>query len=94
MPQSKIPMPTALPRRNRRGLCVPAALALAAAAWLGGCSQFGYRPVMPYEREALASPLMQLSRDPISDKYLQHVYETREGARGATGVTGGGCGCN
>ncbi len=64
------------------------------AATTGGCSTFGYQPVMPYEREALASPLMALSRDPLSDKYLQHVFETREGARGATGINGGGCGCN
>ncbi len=64
------------------------------ACLLDGCSAFGYRPVMPYEREALADPLMAVSRDPLSDKYLQHVFETREGARGATGATGGGCGCN
>lgn len=50
--------------------------------------------VKPYEREALADPLMALSRDPISDKHMAHVYETREGARGASGATGGGCGCN
>jgi hypothetical protein len=64
------------------------------AASLQGCASFGYQPVMPYEREALASPLMALSRDPLSDKYLQHVFETREGSRGATGINGGGCGCN
>lgn len=50
--------------------------------------------VKPYEREAMASPLMALSRDPLSDGYLNHVYETREGSRGATGAAGGGCGCN
>ena len=61
---------------------------------LGGCSSFGYQPVMPYEREALGSPLMALSRDPLADRYIEHVYETREGARGATSVSGGGCGCN
>jgi hypothetical protein len=70
------------------------ALALAALNALSGCAEFGYRPVMPYERETLASPLMAVSRDPLSDKYLQHVFETREGARGATGASGGGCGCN
>jgi len=50
--------------------------------------------VKPYEREQLASPLMSLSRDPVSDQYLDHVYEVREGARGATITQGGGCGCN
>jgi hypothetical protein len=78
----------ALPRITSR------LLLLALLASLAGCESFGYRPVMPYERERLASPLMSLWRDPISDQYLQHMYETREGARGATGINGGGCGCN
>jgi hypothetical protein len=75
----------------RKALCL---LLLPATVLLGGCTAFGYQPVKPYEREALASPLMAVSRDPVSDQYLQHVYETREGARGATGISGGGCGCN
>jgi hypothetical protein len=72
----------------------PRTVLILGAVLLSGCQSFGYRPVMPYERENLASPLMSLSRDPISDSYLQHMYETREGARGATGINGGGCGCN
>lgn len=59
-----------------------------ALLFLGGCA------VAPYERELLADPLMSFSRDPLSDQYLQHVYEVREGARGATTSQGGGCGCN
>lgn len=50
--------------------------------------------VKPYERERLASPLMQFSRDGLADKHHEHVREVREGAHGATGVQGGGCGCN
>lgn len=50
--------------------------------------------VKPYERDALADPLMSFSRDPLSEKYLQHVYDVREAARGASGGQGGGCGCN
>jgi hypothetical protein len=49
---------------------------------------------MPYERGWLADPLMSVSRDPLSDKVLQHVHDVREGARGATVAEGGGCGCN
>ncbi|TDU32019.1 uncharacterized protein DUF4266 [Panacagrimonas perspica] len=64
------------------------------AALLSGCAEFAYKPVMPYERERLADPLMSLSRDPVSDAHLQHVQETREGARGGAGTGGGGCGCN
>jgi hypothetical protein len=62
------------------------------AALVTGC---GAQPwVKPYERERLADPTMAFSRDPIADKHHAHVYETREAARGATGASGGGCGCN
>jgi len=37
---------------------------------------------------------MSFNRDPVSSVYLEHVFESREGARGATGGVGGGCGCN
>ena len=50
--------------------------------------------VKPYERERLADPIMSFNRDPISGVYLDHVLESREGAHGATGAVGGGCGCN
>ena len=50
--------------------------------------------VKPYERANLADPIMQFARDPISANYLHHVYDSREGARGAGVVSGGGCGCN
>lgn len=56
---------------------------------MAGCAQ-----VKPYERELLADPIMSFSRDPLSDQYLNHVREVREGARGATTTQGGGCGCN
>ncbi len=68
-------------------------LALAIAYGLSGCSPI--QPwVKPYEREHFADPIMSLSRDPISSSYMDHVLESREGARGATGGVGGGCGCN
>jgi hypothetical protein len=69
----------------------PAALLLVALAAVG-CSIQPW--VKPYERERLADPIMKLSRDPLGDKHREHVYEVREGARGAAGVQGGGCGCN
>ncbi|MCA1481614.1 DUF4266 domain-containing protein, partial [Bradyrhizobium sp. NBAIM08] len=49
--------------------------------------------VKPYEREHLADPIMSMDPDPVSSSYLDHVFEVREGARGATGAGGGGCGC-
>jgi Domain of unknown function (DUF4266) len=60
---------------------------------LAGCG--GIEPwVKPYERDRLADPIMSFDRDPVSSAYMNHVYEAREGARGATGSAGGGCGCN
>lgn len=50
--------------------------------------------VKPYERANLATEVMKFDRNPVSDSYLNHVYEAREGARGASGGAGGGCGCN
>jgi hypothetical protein len=67
-------------------------LALAALAGLSGCSVQPW--VKPYEREHLADPIMAFDRNPVSTMYLDHVFESREGARGATGSAGGGCGCN
>jgi len=69
------------------------AAALALGAALAGCA--APTPwVKPYEREHFADPIMSFARDPISSSYLEHVLETREGAHGATGAVGGGCGCN
>jgi hypothetical protein len=66
---------------------------VAALLLLAGCG--GIQPwVKPYERDRLADPIMIWDRDAISTAYLDHVYESREGSRGATGSAGGGCGCN
>lgn len=50
--------------------------------------------VKPYERDNLADPIMNLGRHGIAGSYMHHVYQSREGARGAEGGGGGGCGCN
>ncbi|MEP7102016.1 MAG: DUF4266 domain-containing protein [Burkholderiales bacterium] len=62
------------------------------AALSSGCAIQPW--VKPYERERLADPIMSFSRSPLADKHAEHVRNVREGARGATGVQGGGCGCN
>jgi len=63
---------------------------------LGGCSSLKMPEpwVKPYEREKLADPIMQFNRTALADKHREHIHLVREGARGATGVQGGGCGCN
>ena len=63
-----------------------------AAVLLVGCASEPW--VKPYERANLADPIMSFNRDPVSASYLHHVYDSREGARGAGIATGGGCGCN
>ena len=61
----------------------------------GGCAVKPIKPwVSPYERNNLADPIMSFSRSQVSASYLHHVYQAREGARGAEGGSGGGCGCN
>ncbi|MDP2562860.1 DUF4266 domain-containing protein [Psychrobium sp. 1_MG-2023] len=50
--------------------------------------------VKPYERNNLTLAVMDWELDPIANGYRHHVYQAREGARGAEGGSGGGCGCN
>ena len=67
---------------------------MALAAGCGGCGVFPLKPwVSPYERNNLADPIMSFDRDPVATSYMHHVYQAREGARGAEGGSGGGCGC-
>lgn len=79
------------PRRRGRTAALAVLTALAMPV-LGGCAVEPW--VKPYERDRIADPIMSWDRDPVSSAYIHHVYEAREGARGATGSAGGGCGCN
>jgi len=65
---------------------------LVAVLSLTGCATEPW--VKPYERQNLADPIMSADRNPVSSAYINHVFEAREGARGALGSHGGGCGCN
>jgi hypothetical protein len=64
-------------------------LALIAAASGSGCQH-----VSPWERGALADPVMRADRDPLGTMMAEHVWFSREAASGGRGVGGGGCGCN
>lgn len=70
--------------------CVAVVLAMFALSACGNIEPW----VKPYERQALADPIMSFDLNPVSSAYIDHVYEAREGARGALGSSGGGCGCN
>jgi hypothetical protein len=88
------PLPTAysLPS-TARAAGAKIALAIFATAALSACGNI--EPwVKPYERQALADPIMSFDPHPVSTSYMHHVFEAREGARGALGSAGGGCGCN
>jgi hypothetical protein len=69
-----------------------AVLAVLGCVTVAGCSIEPW--VKPYERDHMADPIMSFDRNPVSSSYTDHVYEAREGARGASGSAGGGCGCN
>ena len=89
-------MRTKLGNRFCQALRGGAALACIVAAMASsGCTNMELKPwVSPVERNNLADPIMSFSRDPVASAYLHHVYQAREGARGAEGGSGGGCGCN
>ena len=86
----------ATPRERGRSLAArlaPVAVAMVLLGSAAGCAE--PQPwVKPYEREHFADPVMAADRNPGVTTYLEHVFESREGARGATGTVGGGCGCN
>lgn len=72
-----------------------AVIVLLICSTLGGCAGREIKPwISPYERNNLADPIMSFDRAPASQGYLIHVFQAREGARGAEGGSGGGCGCN
>jgi len=72
-----------------------ARIVIAAALGLGLTACSSIQPwLKPYERDHFADPIMSFNPDPVSSVYIDHVFETREGAHGATGGVGGGCGCN
>lgn len=68
----------------RRTILIASALAA-----LSGCAT-----VKPYERERLARADMQLAAEGNASAGEDHARSYREGASGALGASGGGCGCN
>jgi hypothetical protein len=81
---TKSPEPT-MPKRLS---LTAAALAICA---LSGCA---ITPPQPWERGNLAKPEMTMGADPLDQRFVQHIYGSKENASGGYGVGGGGCGCN
>lgn len=66
-------------------------LVLMSAFVLSGC----VANVQPWEKETLSKKTMQESAgNSLVKKYEEHIYFSKEAARGGSGVSGGGCGCN
>jgi hypothetical protein len=60
-----------------------------ALSLLAGCTTF-----QPWERGTLARPVMT-PVDPVHETtQKERTYSAKEGGAAATGVGGGGCGCN
>ena len=66
--------------------------AVATLVALSGCSNLGQ--VSPWEKNHLAKPEMTFGGDPLDERFVQHIYGSKENSSGGYGVGGGGCGCN
>ncbi|TFW30646.1 DUF4266 domain-containing protein [Duganella callida] len=64
-------------------------LTLVLVAGLAGCAN-----VQPWEKGNLAKPEMTFNDGGTFARYDDHIYTSKENARGGAGVGGGGCGCN
>jgi hypothetical protein len=51
-------------------------------------------PPQPWEKGNLARPEMTMGGDALDQRFVQHIYGSKEAASGGYGVGGGGCGCN
>jgi hypothetical protein len=60
-----------------------------AAFVMSGCAT-----VAPYQREYLSRAAMDFGSEDSETAFRAHVHDSREGATGGHGSTGGGCGCN
>jgi hypothetical protein len=76
--------------RPSRPLRIAVRIALVAALACGG----GCATVRPYEKEALADPVMSFRADAAEASEELHWLEAREGSTGGAGGAAGGCACN
>ena len=58
------------------------------------CTGCAWAPPQPWEKGSLAKPEMTMSSDALDQRFVQHIYASKENASGGYGVGGGGCGCN
>jgi hypothetical protein len=68
------------------------AISAACVLVLAGCSSLS--PPQAWEKGNLAKPEMTMGSDTLDERFVQHIYSSKENASGGYGVGGGGCGCN
>lgn len=68
--------------------------ALAFAFVIGFLQGCAYEKVKPWHRDVLAKEMAQLVPDALENESDEHIYFSKEAAKGGQGVGGGGCGCN
>ncbi|MBI1796386.1 MAG: DUF4266 domain-containing protein [Candidatus Eisenbacteria bacterium] len=67
-----------------------AVLLAALAALTGGCAA----TIKPWDRDLMAQKQMSFIPIPMERAIDDHVYFSKEGSTGGSGIAGGGCGCN
>lgn len=71
---------------------IRASALLAMLCGAGGCGLI--QPVAAWEKGTLARAEMTFDGDRLQSRFEEHIYTSKEGASGGSGVGGGGCGCN
>jgi Domain of unknown function (DUF4266) len=75
-------------------IAVYASVIIAMLACTGCASMSDLGQVSPWEKGNLAKSKMTFESDPLDQRFIQHVYTSKENSSGGYGVGGGGCGCN
>ena len=64
---------------------------VALAALSGGCAATAMKP---WDRDLMAQKRMNFHAIPLEHAIDAHIYFSKEGSTGGSGMNGGGCGCN
>lgn len=73
---------------------ISVALIMGVLACTGCASTSDLGQVAPWEKGNLAKTKMTFEGDPLDQRFIQHIYASKENSSGGYGVGGGGCGCN
>ncbi len=79
---------------NISKITVYASVAMVIALCTGCASTTSLGQVSPWEKGNLAKSKMTFEGDPLDQRFVQHIYGSKENSSGGYGVGGGGCGCN